>query len=504
MHQPGSSFKPYVLTAAFEQGIPPTAIYSGVQGVIPDPRCMTNGQPWNVTNAEGTSLGSMNLYDATAYSVNAVFARLILDVGPENVVAVAHEMGITTPLPAVCALATGSVGISPLDQASGYQTLADGGIHCKPFAVAEVLRGDQILYRQRPDCQQVVPAPIANLVNDLLKGPVTYGTAASVFSSGWGKWPIRGKTGTAQDNTEVWFAGYTPQVVTAVWVGSQGRPYPLADYWGYDVFGATVAAPIWKAFMLNVLQGYPAERFPAAGLTTVPNVIGKPLAEARQLIRGAHLQTAAQVVPSYLPAGTVVTQLPSAGTQVVPTQVVTVSVSNGVAPIVTLPDVVGSPLSSANGALGAIHVFVTVVDQPVKQSAKSGIVLSMSPVAGTKVKEGSSVTLVVGVDAVGQLVRADQVTARYEDDVALGRRFLHRGAQVGERRAEAVGGCLGVWAQDGADDDDRCLRMALAHDVDEGGDGCPHHVDGVGRARPAVGAVADRDDVGFEGGQLLG
>ena len=397
VHQPGSSFKPYVLTAAFEQGILPTAIYSGVQGVIPDPRCMTNGQPWVVTNAEGTSLGSMNLYDATAYSVNAVFARLILDVGPENVVAVAHEMGITTPLPAVCALATGSVGISPLDQASGYQTLADGGIHCKPFAVAEVLRGDQILYRQRPDCQQVVPAPIANLVNDLLKGPVTYGTAASVFSSGWGKWPIRGKTGTAQDNTEVWFAGYTPQVVTAVWVGSQGRPYPLADYWGYDVFGATVAAPIWKAFMLNVLQGYPAERFPAAGLTTVPNVIGKPLAEARQLIRGAHLQTAAQVVPSYLPAGTVVTQVPSAGTQVVPTQVVTVSVSNGVAPIVTLPDVVGSPLSSANGALGAIHVFVTVVDQPVKQSAKSGIVLSMSPVAGTKVKEGSSVTLVVGV-----------------------------------------------------------------------------------------------------------
>src|SRR2546422_3194728 len=95
VHQPGSSFKPYVLTAAFEQGIPPTAIYSGVQGVIPDPRCMTNGQPWNVTNAEGTSLGSMNLYDATAYSVNAVFARLILDVGPENVVAVAHAMGIT-------------------------------------------------------------------------------------------------------------------------------------------------------------------------------------------------------------------------------------------------------------------------------------------------------------------------------------------------------------------------------------------------------------------------
>ena len=272
-------------------------------------------------------------------------------------------MGITTPLPAVCALATGSVGISPLDQASGYQTLANSGVHCKPFAVAEILQAGQILYRQRPDCQQVVPAPIANLVTDVLKGPVTYGTAASVFASGWGKWPIAGKTGTAQDNTNVWFAGYTRQVVTAVWVGSQGTPYPLADYWGYDVFGATVAAPIWKAFMLQVLQGYPAEQFPSGKLTTVPNVIGKPIAEARQLIRAAHLQTAAHIVPSYLPAGTVVAQDPSAGAQTVPTLVVSVSVSNGVAPIHTLPDVVGLTSDAATSTLGAIHVFVTVVDQ---------------------------------------------------------------------------------------------------------------------------------------------
>jgi membrane peptidoglycan carboxypeptidase len=397
VHQPGSSFKPYVLTAAFEQGISPNAVYSGVQGVIPDPRCMTNGQPWTVINAEGTSLGNMNLYDATADSVNAVFARLILDVGPENVVEVAHAMGITTPLPAVCALATGSVGISPLDQASGYQTLANSGVHCKPYAVAEVLKAGQILYRQRPDCQQVVPAPIANLVTDVLKGPVTYGTAASVFASGWGKWPIAGKTGTAQDNTNVWFAGYTRQVVTAVWVGSQGTPYPLADYWGYDVFGATVAAPIWKAFMLKVLEGYPAQQFPAGKLTTVPNVIGKPIAEARQLIRAAHLQTAAHIVPSYLPAGTVVAQDPSAGTQTLPTLVVSLSVSNGVAPIHTLPDVVGLTSSAATSALGAIHVFVTVVDQPVTKPKNDGIVLSMDPVGGTKVKEGSSVTLVVGV-----------------------------------------------------------------------------------------------------------
>ena len=130
-HPPGSSFKPYVLAAAFEEGIPPTATYSGVQGPIPE--CPNgDGTVWNVTNAEGTSLGSLNLYDATADSVNAVFARLIVDVGPANVVDMAHRAGITTDLPAYCSLATGSVGITPLDQASGYQTFANSGIHCKP------------------------------------------------------------------------------------------------------------------------------------------------------------------------------------------------------------------------------------------------------------------------------------------------------------------------------------------------------------------------------------
>jgi membrane peptidoglycan carboxypeptidase len=396
-HQPGSSFKPYVLAAAFEQGIPPTAIYSGVQGVIDDPRCETNGQPWTVINAEGTSLGSMNLYEATADSVNAVFARLILDVGPDHVADMAHRMGVTSPLPAVCSLATGSVGITPLDQASGYQTLANSGVHCTPYAVAEIRRRDEILFRQRPDCTRVLSAPLANLETDVLTGPVKTGTAASVFSSGWGPWPIAGKTGTADSNTNVWFAGYTRQVVTAVWVGSQGDPYPLSLYWGYDVFGGSIAAPIWKAYMLKAMAGMEPEAFPKGELGTVPYVIGKTLDEARRLIRAAHFSVSVHVVGSYLPEGTVVEQDPSAGTQSVPKTVVTVWVSNGVAPIVTLPDVVGSSADAARSALGSVHVFVNVVEQTVVKSKNDGIVLSMDPAGGSRVKEGTSVTLVVGV-----------------------------------------------------------------------------------------------------------
>jgi membrane peptidoglycan carboxypeptidase len=396
-HQPGSSFKPYVLAAAFEQGIPPTAIYSGVQGVIDDPRCETNGEPWIVINAEGTSLGSMNLYEATADSVNAVFARLILDVGPDHVADMAHRMGVTSPLPAVCSLATGSVGITPLDQASGYQTIANSGVHCTPYAVAEIRRRDEILFRQRPECTRVLSAPLADLETDVLRGPVTTGTASSVFSSGWGPWPIAGKTGTADSNTNVWFAGYTRQVVTSVWVGSQGDPYPLSEYWGYDVFGGSIAAPIWKAYMLKAMAGMEPEAFPKGELGTVPYVIGKTLDEARRLIRNAHFRVSVHVVPSYLPEGTVVEQDPSAGTQTVPKTVVTVWVSNGVAPIVTLPDVVGSGVDAARSSLGALHLFVSVVEQTVVKSKNDGVVLSMDPAGGSRVKEGSSVTLVVGV-----------------------------------------------------------------------------------------------------------
>ena len=396
-HQPGSSFKAYVLAAAFEQGIPPTALYSGVQGAIDDPRCETNGQPWVVINAEGSSLGMMNLYQATADSVNAVFAHLILDVGPDHVAEIAREMGITTPLPAVCSLATGSVGVTPLDHASGYQTLANDGVHCTPYAVAEIRRRSQILFRQRPDCTRVLPEPIAALETDVLKGPVTTGTAASVFGGNLGKWPIAGKTGTSDLNKNVWFVGYTRQVVTSVWVGSQGRPYPLQDYWGFSVFGGTIAAPIWKTYMLDVMAGYPPEEFPNGQLGTVPSVVGKTLDDARTILKQAHFRVSVKVTGSYLPQGTVIQQEPTAGTQSVPRTVVTIWVSNGVAPIVTLPNFVGQTLGAATASLGGIHVFVNVVNQDVGLARNDGIVMSMDPAAYSKVKEGSSVTLTVGV-----------------------------------------------------------------------------------------------------------
>jgi membrane peptidoglycan carboxypeptidase len=395
-HQPGSSFKPYILASAFEQGIPPSATYSGAQGPIPECR-NADGSVWSVTNAEGSSRGYLNLWDATADSVNAVFARLIVDVGPDEVVEMAHRVGVTSPLGAYCALATGSVGITPLDQASGYQTFANAGVHCAPYAVQEIMQGTTLLYQHVPQCTRVVSAPVANLVTELLRGPVEHGTASSVFSSGWGPWPLAGKTGTADSNKEVWFAGYTRQLTTAVWVGSPRTPYELPNYWGYSVFGGSICAPIFKSYMLRAMDDFPARKFAEARLVQVPNVVGMSEEEARIALREARLRARTQIVGSYLPEGTVVAQEPRAGSETLPNVAVLLSISNGVAPQVSLPNVEGLKLESAQSILGGLHLFTTVVERTTNDKKLDGVVIAMRPRAGNVVLEGSTVTLYVAV-----------------------------------------------------------------------------------------------------------
>jgi membrane peptidoglycan carboxypeptidase len=398
VHQPGSSFKPYVLAAAFENGVAPTATYSGVQGTIADPRCETNGAPWNVINAEGSSRGDMDLYAATADSVNAVFARLILDAGVQETAEMAERMGVLSPLPPVCSLATGSVGISPLDQASGYQTLANSGVHCKPFAVTEITRGEQILYRHHPDCERVLPASTANLITDMLKGPVEHGTAASVFSSGWGPWPTAGKTGTADLNKAIWFVGYTRQISTAVWVGSSGDPYSLEDRYGGDLFGSSLPAPIWKEYMLLVMQGFPAVEFPEPNLVPVPSVIGMSEDEAIAVLKEAGFKVDTAVIGSYLPAGTVATQNPSGGTSTLPGATVQLGISNGIPPVSLVPTVRGLTLEEAVAALEAENFLVEIVEVEVDDEELVGIVIYQRPPPRTELQEGSTVTINVGVE----------------------------------------------------------------------------------------------------------
>src|SRR5437867_7505671 len=128
--QTGSAAKTFTLTAAMEQGISLKSYWNGPpQLVITDPRCMdpTTGKPWDVSNFADESAGTMTLLDATAHSVNTIFSQLVLDVGPSNVVKVAHKLGVKTKLQAVCSITLGSQAVTPLDMATAYATLADRG-----------------------------------------------------------------------------------------------------------------------------------------------------------------------------------------------------------------------------------------------------------------------------------------------------------------------------------------------------------------------------------------
>ena len=137
--QAGSAFKPFVLATALGQRVSPYSFWNGPpELVIDDPRCFTNGKPWDVHNYADESAGSMNLLDATAHSVNTIYAQLSVDVGPQNVVTVAHRLGITSPLQPVCSITLGTQGVSPLEMADAYATLAARGIHHPADAIRRV------------------------------------------------------------------------------------------------------------------------------------------------------------------------------------------------------------------------------------------------------------------------------------------------------------------------------------------------------------------------------
>ena len=260
--QPGSSFKTFVLTTAIKQGIDPYATY--YDGTSPQTLDLPGGGTWTVHNAEPGG-GVMSLASATWASVNAIFAQLDLDVGPENVTHTAHQMGITSPLESVPAEAIGglAVGVTPLEMADAYATLASGGIHHDPTAIGRVEFPSGKVDEPSPDSgDRVLTEGQAYEVTTLLEGVITQGTGAGYTSIGCGS--EAGKTGTSEDLSDAWFAGYTPLYATAVWVGHpQSR-----EATGY---GGPTAGPIWRSFMEAAVAGNCVE-FPVP--SSLPDLSG--------------------------------------------------------------------------------------------------------------------------------------------------------------------------------------------------------------------------------------
>ncbi len=245
--QPGSSFKPYVLTTAIKQGVDPyTTYYDGTS-----PKTLTipgGGPPWTVNNDEPGG-GTMSVADATTNSINVVFAQLDLDVGPEDVTQTAHEMGIEEHLESVPAEAIGGLreGVTPLEQADGYATLASGGIHHDPTAISRVEFPDGTVDETSADSgERVLTEGQAYEVTKILETVITGGTGAGYTYMGCGA--EAGKTGTSEDLSDAWFVGYTPLYSTAVWVGHPQSRESTG-------FGGPTAGPIWRSYMESAVAG---------------------------------------------------------------------------------------------------------------------------------------------------------------------------------------------------------------------------------------------------------
>jgi penicillin-binding protein 1A len=398
-HQPGSAFKPFVLAGAFKVGIPPTQTYSSSS-----PWCspLWDDEDHCVSNAEGTGVGLVDLYTATEDSINVVFAQLILDVGAPVVADIAERMigmdPTTEGLLGVPALATGSVAISPVDMAAGYQTIANDGRHCEPYTVQSIERGDKVLFEHERACDPVLKQADARQITSMLEAVPVSGTAASAFG-GWGSWPVAGKTGTAQENTNVWFGGYTKQFTTVVWVGSPGNPYSMGS-----VFGGTVAAPIWVSFMSRVMQGFPAIGFPDPPKPPegpVPSVIGMKRAEAITTLSQAGFRSSIEVVDSLSPKGLVFSQSPGGGSITALGTLVQLQISTGVPGQVTMPRVVDMRGYEARAFLESLGLGVVIQRIPTGDAARIGFVIAQDPPSQTVVVQGSTVTIFVGEEPGG-------------------------------------------------------------------------------------------------------
>ncbi len=246
--QTGSAFKVYTLATAMAQGIDPHSLWNGPPSLpIPDKRCYTDNEPWTVNNYSDEGAGTMDLFSATAHSVNTIFAQVALEVGPENIVRTAHAMGIRSRLLPVCSLTLGTEAVTPLEMTSAYSTLAARGIHHPPTLEQSVkdARGTVLQTISRKG-KRVLDENVADLTAYIMQGVITGGTGVG---ANIGR-PAAGKTGTAQFFVDAWFCGFVPQLVTCVWVGYPQGEIPLYGIEGYSgVFGGSIPASIWHDFM---------------------------------------------------------------------------------------------------------------------------------------------------------------------------------------------------------------------------------------------------------------
>ncbi|MFC1512810.1 penicillin-binding transpeptidase domain-containing protein, partial [bacterium] len=277
--QPGSAFKPFIYSAALDQGITPTDILSDSPLVY-----YNNGHDWKLIgkttdfsdiseefkekidfedpmqiwvpkNYKNDFKGDILIRQALEKSINICAVQLLYKIGPATAAYYARRLGIKSPIDPYLSMALGSFVVTPLEITNAYATFANQGIKTKPYAIIRIFNNEgKLLEEHFPEVEEAISAQTAYLTTNLLKGVIKHGT-------GWKarvlKHPAAGKTGTTNDFTDAWFIGYTPLLTAGVWVGYDDYT-PLGD----KKSGGVVACPIWTDFMKKVLKDMPIVDFP--------------------------------------------------------------------------------------------------------------------------------------------------------------------------------------------------------------------------------------------------
>jgi penicillin-binding protein 1A len=440
--QPGSSFKPFVLATALKEHIAPSSILNSSKQVTIN----ADGRQWEVNNFEGEALGPIDLGKAIAYSDNSVFSQLTALVGPRNVATTARKLGITTKLQGYFAIGLGAEPATPLEMARAYTSFADGGFRIdgsifgnQPRAIFCVAKGGGPC---RKNADVHVPAlgtpdesrTRAAIIDQLLQGVVQYGTGKAAAIPGW---QVAGKTGTTENYGDAWFVGFTPQLVVAVWVGYPDKLVPMTyQFHGHPVAGGTFPALIWKSFMTKAIdrlkltpESFPAppslyaapvtvvnrggvlerddgvchnayqlEFFGGQGPSRVatckpneveiPDVVGKPIHDARVRLEGQPLTPAIIYKPAKTGdrVGYVVGQIPRRGTA---SAYDTITIISEKALHGVVPRVVGLPVAKARAKLEHVHMRVRL------KGGSRGKVVAQSRAAHTAAARGMEIVLSV-------------------------------------------------------------------------------------------------------------